>query len=376
MSRRGNLGRRRVYLGHVPRSLGVPYGVCLLRALVLARMRCASACHVSGRLRVRDRPLSSRGSGAQLPVDDRGSGVPARGGLPGAPRRRGVLHTRGGSREADRPVSRGHDLVQCTQLLGHARSGLCRTGGAMSLDPARWSGCGFSRDAAAILLCTVAMLGSAAGCGTVEGTPCDPFRIEPCPANFACMPGPGGRSVCLRHCERRSDCSNGRTCLRLPMDTPPPSRGVCRLGGSLSVDAACTEFDSDDCGDGLICSGVHGDRCRHACDPGSPHGEDRACPTGSTCDLTDGFGAAACLLRCDPIDPISCSVEGGSCIRVTHPTEGDIGLCMTRGWFMYCEGSSEPCPSGRVCVGGECLDAVDAPARPFPVWSGVPALVD
>lgn len=205
------------------------------------------------------------------------------------------------------------------------------------------------------------------GCQSAAGSRCE----GSCPSGYACVPDRFGESpgVCKQECERRSECPDGIVCRH------EGAPRVCDIGGTLDIGAMCAGIHGQDpCGQGLACD-TYTSQCRPACDPFSPHSEDRACPPDGVCDLT--FTTSTCGERCDPTDPDACRPDVFQyCVRFEHPTEGSIALCVGQnGPWRVCEDGSE-CPLGEVCVGLTCTPYRDAAAVPYVIGPGVPPLID
>ncbi len=216
------------------------------------------------------------------------------------------------------------------------------------------------------LFCALALT----ACANVEGADC----AGRCATGYACVPEqpsmPSG-GTCMAECERRADCRGAQSC-RASIYAEA-ARGVCVLGGTLGMGDRCSPGEGEPCSAGLACDGATLD-CRPACDPRSPHSEDRACPAGSLCD--GSAQSDACQTLCDPSDPDSCDPAALQfCVRFEHPTEGPIGLCVgSTGYWQYCP--TIACAEQEVCVEDVCYPIRDAPPRAYYVSPEVPVLVD
>ncbi len=217
------------------------------------------------------------------------------------------------------------------------------------------------------------LLSTTLGCRNPVGEACT--TNDSCGEGFSCTPRsmeiPDSPRVCFRECASRADCDSPELCAYHNGSDGP----VCLwFGGDRALGADCSDYGSaavtDPCGVGLRCTM---DRTGNAM---TTHSIDRVCPTGFLCDLETTFNTAACLEVCDPSDASACDRSAGmQCIRTDYPGRGVIGLCLGNGFYRSCEDGTD-CGSTRVCVDGDCVDPVDAPAVPFRNFEFVPELVD
>lgn len=180
---------------------------------------------------------------------------------------------------------------------------------------------------------------------------------------------------CLLGCERRSDCPGESICQGAQVFARLDARGVCDTWGDLREGEMCNPTPEDLCGPGLTCNAqVGGWNCVPSCDAFSPHSEDRRCPPGWLCH--QGGSAFApdpsrvCVRMCDLATRDGCA-QFEACLRVTHPEEGEIGVCLDPALY-----SCGACPFDQVCAEGGCFDPLEAPPLPWIVSSEIPPLVD
>jgi hypothetical protein len=264
-------------------------------------------------------------------------------------------------------------------------SGDCPAGGVCNPDDAGWPG------GACLTF----------GCDEASGTGC--------PGDAECLPGGFGGALCVDGCASDTDCRDGYECipsLRYPdrLSCQPAfdagnlgaacgRRGGCTGGTCLNEaeygfpqgycaavgcdpdaedpgcpgDGVCIEATSgtgvclDGCASDTDCRIEQGYACRPSVtsDPESARACRPACASDDQCSMRLGYECNQGLGLCrPPVDPSELGepcgeatvCAGGLCMSEDEEGWPSDGMCTLPGCRISGEGSSEPCPTGTVCV--------------------------
>ncbi|MCA9672473.1 MAG: VWA domain-containing protein [Myxococcales bacterium] len=177
-----------------------------------------------------------------------------------------------------------------------------------------------------------------------------------------------GQGACPAGCNDNDPCTKDTlsgtacmaTCSNTPITAPQNGDGCCPPGATPSSDTDCV----DPCGNGVLDAG-------ELCDPGIAIGQPGACPLN--CDdqdpcTVDKQQGVACQAQCThtalAADP---SKKDGCCPPKT--VQADDADCLppctpdrTTNCVDLCDGVT--CPSGQICVAGNCQPADNKDAGP------------
>ncbi len=142
------------------------------------------------------------------------------------------------------------------------------------------------------------------------------------------------------------DCPSGSRCLYAPLTDGGVGR-ACGAAGTVAENATCATTGFDDCGVGLACVGVQGQRtCHRYC------ASDADCGASARCSLRVTFTGTvekpSFCVSVMPCDPLASTCPSG---QTCTPLPGG-SLCTPAGTVMdtgTCS-SQEPCVEGDLCL--------------------------
>lgn len=149
-----------------------------------------------------------------------------------------------------------------------------------------------TRRSIALILTLAAGCDSAAApepdAGAQIGQRCADSASTDCAPALSCTVADGRGATCMADCDLRTTrlCEGGAVCLATMAPGRPADLGVCYLGGSTAIGAACTA--DRECALGAVCVDAGTQVCRQACGVGL----ESVCEPGGECLLSSTLSAA------------------------------------------------------------------------------------